>query len=95
MTGVGASEVRRPWLLDPAHLADGGAAGDLLDSSCGIPAPLLAVDLDSVPTPSVVAAAARAAGESDRILVGVATLWGSNSRLRVLTCCFRRRVRTR
>ena len=73
MTGVGASEVRRPWLLDPAHLADGGAAGDLLDSSCGIPAPLLAVDLDSVPTPSVVAAAARAAGESDRILVGVAT----------------------
>jgi nucleotide-binding universal stress UspA family protein len=22
-------------------------------------------------------------------------LWGSNSRLRVLTCCFRRRVRTR
>jgi hypothetical protein len=73
MTGDGASEVRRPSLLDPAQLADGAAAGELLDSSGAIRAPLLAVALESVPAPTVVAAAARAAGESDRILLGVTT----------------------
>jgi len=31
MTGVGVSQVRRPALLDPADLADGGAAAELLD----------------------------------------------------------------
>ena len=62
-----------PRCVDVTALADGAASAPLLDEHGGIDEPLIVVDLDGNPPPAAVAAAARVASTSDRILVGVAT----------------------
>ena len=71
MTGQphGATPVR----VGVADLGDLLAGSPVLDADGGVVEPLVLVDLDRLPGPDAVAAAARAASDAGRILVGVVT----------------------